>query len=38
MNIAREVSRKRSEKFILIKVVLAHGTFLERVRYLEEAT
>ena len=35
-NVASGVTRKMSEKFILIKVVPAHGTFLERVRYLRE--
>ena len=34
-NVAREVTR-RSEKFILVKVVLAHGKLVERVRYLRE--
>ncbi|EDR09748.1 dynein heavy chain protein 2 [Laccaria bicolor S238N-H82] len=35
-NVAREVTRKRSEKFIPIKVVPAHGKLVERVRYLRE--
>jgi len=30
------VTRKRSEKFIPIKVVPAHGKLVERVRYLRE--
>ena len=36
MNVAREVTRKRRDKFIPMKVVPTHGTFLERVRYLRE--
>ncbi|KZT24393.1 hypothetical protein NEOLEDRAFT_1094681 [Neolentinus lepideus HHB14362 ss-1] len=35
-NVAREVTRKRSEKFIPIKVVPAHAKLQERVRYLRE--
>ncbi|EDR06790.1 uncharacterized protein LACBIDRAFT_299671 [Laccaria bicolor S238N-H82] len=35
-NVAREVTRKRSEKIIPIKVVLRHGKLVERVRYLRE--
>jgi hypothetical protein len=35
-NVAREVTRKRSEKFIPIKVLPAHGKLVERVRYLRE--
>jgi hypothetical protein len=34
MNIAREVTRKRSEKFIPIKVQPAHAKLQERTRYL----
>ena len=30
------MTRKRSEKFIPIKVVPAHGKLVERVRYLRE--
>ncbi|EDR06814.1 uncharacterized protein LACBIDRAFT_299704 [Laccaria bicolor S238N-H82] len=36
MNVAREVTRKRSEKIIPIKVVLRHGKLVERVRYSRE--
>ncbi|KAE9394324.1 dynein heavy chain protein 2 [Gymnopus androsaceus JB14] len=36
INTAREVSRKRSEKFILIKVVPAHAQLQERTRYLRD--
>ena len=35
-NVAREVARKRSEKFIPIKVIPEHGKLVERVRYLRE--
>ncbi|KAF5382234.1 hypothetical protein D9757_008925 [Collybiopsis confluens] len=35
-NVARDVSRKRSERFIPIKVVAAHAKLQERVRYLRE--
>jgi hypothetical protein len=35
-NVAREVTRKRSEKFIPIKVVPAHAKLQERVRYLRD--
>ncbi|KAJ7644409.1 dynein heavy chain [Roridomyces roridus] len=35
-NVAREVTRKRSEKFIPIKVVHAHAKLQERTRYLRE--
>ncbi|KAI0042887.1 hypothetical protein FA95DRAFT_1563857 [Auriscalpium vulgare] len=35
-NVAREVTRKRSERFIPIKVVAAHGKLQERMRYLRE--
>ncbi|TFK48049.1 cytoplasmic dynein heavy chain 1 [Heliocybe sulcata] len=35
-NVAREVTRKRSEKFIPIKVAPAHAKLQERVRYLRE--
>ncbi|KAJ7572472.1 dynein heavy chain, N-terminal region 1-domain-containing protein [Mycena floridula] len=35
-NVAREVQRKRSERFIPIKIVPAHGKLQERVRYLRE--
>ncbi|KAL1716082.1 dynein heavy chain [Schizophyllum commune] len=35
-NVAREVTRKRSERFIPIKVVPAHGKLQERVRYLRD--
>lgn len=35
-NVAREVMRKRNEKFIPIKVVPAHAKLQERVRYLGE--
>ncbi|VDB86807.1 unnamed protein product [Peniophora sp. CBMAI 1063] len=35
-NVAREVTRKRSEKFIPIKVAPAHARLQERVRYLRE--
>ncbi|KDQ51322.1 hypothetical protein JAAARDRAFT_140422 [Jaapia argillacea MUCL 33604] len=35
-NVAREVTRKRAEKFIPIKVVAAHAKLQERVRYLRD--
>ncbi|KAK7047179.1 dynein heavy chain [Paramarasmius palmivorus] len=35
-NIAREVTRKRSERFIPIKVVPAHAKLQERTRYLRD--
>ncbi|KAH8825148.1 dynein heavy chain, N-terminal region 1-domain-containing protein [Flagelloscypha sp. PMI_526] len=35
-NVAREVTRKRSEKFIPIKVQPAHAKLQERIRYLRE--
>ncbi|KIK50397.1 hypothetical protein GYMLUDRAFT_253036 [Collybiopsis luxurians FD-317 M1] len=35
-NVAREVTRKRSERFIPIKVVPAHAKLQERIRYLRE--
>ncbi|KAJ7243639.1 dynein heavy chain, N-terminal region 1-domain-containing protein [Mycena rebaudengoi] len=35
-NVAREVTRKRSEKFIPIKVVDAHAKLQERTRYLRD--
>jgi dynein heavy chain 1 len=35
-NVAREVTRKRSEKFIPIKVVNAHAKLQERTRYLRD--
>jgi len=35
-NVARGVARKRSEKFIPIKVLPAHGKLQERVRYLRD--
>ncbi|KAF9265453.1 dynein heavy chain [Marasmius fiardii PR-910] len=35
-NVAREVTRKRSERFIPIKVVPAHGKLQERIRYLRD--
>lgn len=35
-NVAREVTRKRSEKFILIKVQPAHAKLQERTRYLRD--
>jgi len=35
-NVAREVTRKRSEKFIPIKINPAHGKLVERVRYLRD--
>ena len=35
-NVAREVTRRRSEKFIPIKVVPAHAKLMERCRYLRE--
>ena len=35
-NVAREVARKRSEKFIPIKVVAAHAKLQERTRYLRD--
>ena len=35
-NVAREVTRKRSEKFIPIKVILEQGKLVEGVRYLRE--
>ncbi|EIM91855.1 cytoplasmic dynein heavy chain 1 [Stereum hirsutum FP-91666 SS1] len=35
-NVAREVTRKRLEKFIPIKVVPAHAKLQERTRYLRE--
>ena len=36
VNVARGVTRKRSEKFIPLKVIPAHGKLVERVRYLRE--
>jgi hypothetical protein len=35
-DIARELTRKRSEKFIHIKVVPVHDKFQERTKYLKE--
>ena len=35
-NVAREVQRKRSEKFIPIKIVPAHGKLQDRIRYLRD--
>ena len=35
-NVAMEVTRKRSEKFIPLKVVPAHGKLVGRARYLRE--
>ncbi|KAF9068581.1 cytoplasmic dynein heavy chain 1 [Rhodocollybia butyracea] len=35
-NVAREVTRKRSERFIPIKVVSAHAKLQERTRYLRD--
>ncbi|KAG8800414.1 hypothetical protein FRC16_002934 [Serendipita sp. 398] len=35
-NVAREVTRKRSEKFIPIKINPAHAKLAERVRYLRD--
>ncbi|PPR06552.1 hypothetical protein CVT26_000730 [Gymnopilus dilepis] len=35
-NVAREVTRKRNERFIPIKVVPAHAKLQERTRYLRE--
>lgn len=35
-NVAREVTRKRSEKFIPIKIAPAHAKLQERIRYLRE--
>ena len=35
-NVAREVTRKRSERFIPIKVNAAHQKLMERTRYLRE--
>ena len=35
-NVAREVTRKRQEKFIPIKVIPAHGKLQERTRYLRD--
>ncbi|KAF8588444.1 dynein heavy chain protein 2 [Ramaria rubella] len=35
-NVAREVTRKRAEKFIPIKVNAAHQKLMERTRYLRE--
>lgn len=35
-NVARELTRKRGEKFIPIKIVPAHAKLQERVRYLQE--
>src|ERR1700730_5871201 len=35
-NVAREVTRKRSERFIPIKVVPAHAKLQERARYLKD--
>jgi dynein heavy chain 1 len=35
-NVAREVTRKRSEKFIPIKVLHAHAKLQERTRYLRD--
>lgn len=35
-NVAREVTRKRAEKFIPIKINPAHAKLVERVRYLKD--
>ncbi|GAA97827.1 uncharacterized protein L969DRAFT_96169 [Mixia osmundae IAM 14324] len=35
-NVAREVTRKRSEKFIPIKIVSVHTKFQERIAYLRQ--
>lgn len=35
-NVARELTRKRGEKFIPIKIVPAHAKLQERVRYLQD--
>ena len=35
-NVAREVMRKRGEKFVPIKVVAAHAKLQERIRYLRD--
>jgi hypothetical protein len=35
-NVAREVTRRRSEKFIPIKVQPAHAKLMERTRYLRD--
>ncbi|KAI0668593.1 dynein heavy chain [Trametes maxima] len=35
-NVAREVTRKRSEKFIPIKVLPAHAKLQDRIRYLRD--
>lgn len=35
-NVAREVTKKRSEKFIPIKVVPAHAKLQDRIRYLRD--
>jgi len=35
-NVAREVTRKRSEKFIPIKVIHAHAKLQEQTRYLRD--
>ena len=35
-NVAREVTRKRAEKFIPIKIYPAHAKLMERVRYLRD--
>ena len=35
-NVAREVTRKRSEKFIPIKVLPAHAKLQDRTRYLRD--
>lgn len=35
-NVAREVTRKRSERFIPIKVIPAHAKLQERTRYLRD--
>ncbi|CAG8710109.1 2000_t:CDS:1, partial [Acaulospora colombiana] len=35
-NVAREVTRKRSEKFIPIKINPAHAKLVERARYLRD--
>ena len=35
-NVAREVTRRRSEKFIPIKIQPAHGKLAERCRYLRD--
>jgi dynein heavy chain 1 len=35
-NVAREVTRRRAEKFIPIKVQPAHAELMERCRYLRE--